>query len=348
MATTTLLCTCAAGWELSAKDEVRRPLAEPTARALFMRGNLLVTCADEPAAALEALRAQPTRYLGRVVALQVACEVGKGPEGLETLAQASELLTGIAPGETFRVNCERRGKHAWTSQEAEVAVAEQISSRPGIDVDMRQPDHLVSVEVFQDAAYLGVTRIEEMVRKRILKMQRYAPGMRPLNRAEVKLREAIAQFGLELPREGRALDLGASPGGWTKVLAEHVAEVVAVDPGALDGRVLALPNVRHLAVRSEALGEVPDLGLFDVVVNDMNMPPDKSARVMRDAARWVRRGGIMVMTIKYVSHRRRELVAETVELLEGAYEWLVVRRVPHNSQETTVVGRARGDAGRSR
>ena len=46
------------------------------------------------------------------------------------------------------------------------------------------------------------------------------------------------------PQPGeRCLDLGASPGGWTWVLAKLGAEVVAIDKAPLDPKVAAMPGV---------------------------------------------------------------------------------------------------------
>lgn len=49
-----------------------------------------------------------------------------------------------------------------------------------------------------------------------------------------------------------ALDIGASPGGWTAFLAEKFDKVIAVDPGALDETVLARPNVTHIKSRLDS------------------------------------------------------------------------------------------------
>lgn len=45
------------------------------------------------------------------------------------------------------------------------------------------------------------------------------------------------------------VDLGASPGGWTQVLKQHIrlTKVVAIDPALLANRVLSLPGVVHVA-----------------------------------------------------------------------------------------------------
>ncbi len=43
-----------------------------------------------------------------------------------------------------------------------------------------------------------------------------------------------------------AVDVGAAPGGWTRLLARACAPVYAIDPANLDPDVVALPNVVHI------------------------------------------------------------------------------------------------------
>jgi 23S rRNA (cytidine2498-2'-O)-methyltransferase len=65
----------------------------------------------------------------------------------------------------------------------------------------------------------------------------------PPNRAYLKLWEAFTLLG-RAPGPGEVcLDLGASPGGWTWVLAGLGARVVAVDKAPLDSRVQAMEGV---------------------------------------------------------------------------------------------------------
>ncbi len=63
------------------------------------------------------------------------------------------------------------------------------------------------------------------------------PDAGEISRAEFKLLEALEVFGVSLPSRGRALDLGAAPGGWTRLLLEASLSVVAVDPANLDPRL---------------------------------------------------------------------------------------------------------------
>lgn len=336
---TTFLVTCGGGWESQAREEVQRLLPDCHARSLFMRGNVLATCALPQAEALELLAAAETEFIGRVIPLQVRCDIGKGPEYLQTLCEASDLLPGPDPQFTFKVKCERRGLHAWTSGQAARAVGLRLGDRTGAPADLEHPAQVVRVEVFQDLAFLGVCGAQSLLHKGIAKMRIWEPSTRPLNRAELKLREILQHHELTLPAEGRALDIGAAPGGWTKVLAEHMAQVVAVDPGELDPQVTQLPNVVHLRMRSEALLTLEDMGQFDVVTNDMNLHPAISAQILCDLVPLLRPSATAVLTVKFVNRHRRELVQEALDVLDAHFEGFRIGRVAHNAKETTIVAR---------
>lgn len=67
----------------------------------------------------------------------------------------------------------------------------------------------------------------------------------PPNRAYLKLWDAFTRIG-QRPQPGeRCLDLGASPGGWSWVLHETGASVVAVDKAPLAPRIAALPRLKY-------------------------------------------------------------------------------------------------------
>ena len=90
----------------------------------------------------------------------------------------------------------------------------------------------------------------------------------PPSRAYRKLWEALALSG-RMPKAGETcLDAGASPGGWTWVLAGLGAEVTAVDRAELEPRIAALPNVRTM--RRDAFALRPeDLGPVDWLCSDV-------------------------------------------------------------------------------
>jgi 23S rRNA (cytidine2498-2'-O)-methyltransferase len=71
----------------------------------------------------------------------------------------------------------------------------------------------------------------------------------PPSRAYLKLWELFTLTGARPQPGERCLDLGASPGGWTWVLQQLGARVIAIDKAPLDPRIAALPGVE---VRQES------------------------------------------------------------------------------------------------
>ena len=119
----------------------------------------------------------------------------------------------------------------------------------------------------------------------------------PPNRAYLKLWEALVRLG-RWPEPGeRCLDLGASPGGWTWVLAKLGAEVLAVDKASLNPRVATMPGVEWRGDSAFAL-EPESVGPVDWLCSDVVCYP---ARLLRLVERW-RASGLVktfVCTIKF-------------------------------------------------
>ncbi|MFN7195229.1 MAG: SAM-dependent methyltransferase [bacterium] len=119
----------------------------------------------------------------------------------------------------------------------------------------------------------------------------------PPNRAYLKLWEALTVLGRH-PQPGETcLDLGASPGGWTWVLAKLGARVVAVDKAPLDPRIAAMAGVEQR--QESAFGLAPaSVGPVDWLFSDIICYP---ARLLELVARW-RETGLarnMVCTLKF-------------------------------------------------
>jgi len=161
-----------------------------------------------------------------------------------------------------------------------------------------------------------------------------------VSRAEFKLEEAFQTFGIRPPSAGTALDLGASPGGWTHVLRRYGVTVWAVDPGDLDDKVRHDRGVRHVRMTAGAFFRT-EQHRFDVVVNDMKMDPQLSCRLMLDAAERLRPGALAVMTLKLSAHRPVQTVRDCLELLRRRYRVLTARQLHHNRHEVTVAAECR-------
>lgn len=337
----TFIITCSSSWERQATAEIKAVLPVTTCRPLFFPGNLLMNTELPRAEVLQRFEDSETRLIGRVVPVDLRCDVDKTAESLPKLVEAALALPRLDPAFSFRVTCERRGNHAFGSQEVERFVGDRLVDEWGCEADLVTPEQYVNIEIFQDLAFLSAVWADELLHKEITQMRKHPPGQRPLNRAEKKLREALSIFRIKLPAEGRALDLGSAPGGWVRVLAEHSAEVVAVDPAELDERVTALPNVTHIRQRAEAYAAEAE-GPFDLLTCDMNVEAGFAAGMLCLYAPMLREGGEAILTIKFPSRQRRQHVLAALEGLADCFTDFSVKHLPHNGKETTMHMRKKG------
>lgn len=147
----------------------------------------------------------------------------------------------------------------------------------------------------------------------------------PPSRAYLKLWEALTRLGA-WPGPGDAcLDLGASPGGWTWVLAQLGATVTAVDKAPLDPRVAALPGVTTLAESAFAL----EPRVVGWLVCDVIAYP---ARLLALIQRWIGAGAArrIVCTVKFQGETDHGTADAFAEIAGGRLVHLF-----HNKHELT-------------
>ncbi|HRW04496.1 MAG TPA: SAM-dependent methyltransferase [Caldilineaceae bacterium] len=221
-----------------------------------------------------------------------------------------------------------------------------IHQQLGVPIDVRAPHQVLSVvcadwqrhteNKAQTTAFLGVSPTVYNLSDWAGGMRRFAREEGQISRAEFKLLEALEYFHLDLPARGVALDLGASPGGWTRVLRQHDQYVTAVDPGELDPRIAKDRGVRHKRMTAEEyLANDPDR--FDLIVNDMRMDARDSARLMVAYVQQLYRSGRVLMTLKLPEENRRPILDHALQILQEAYHITGARQLFHNRSEITIL-----------
>jgi 23S rRNA (cytidine2498-2'-O)-methyltransferase len=165
-----------------------------------------------------------------------------------------------------------------------------------------------------------------------LKMPAGAPS-----RSTLKLAEALMQFlpGREFEPGLTAVDLGASPGGWTWQLVKRGFHVLAVDNGALDAALLDTGQVRH---RREDGFHFQPADPVDWMVCDMVESPSRIAQLV---SRWIANGWCKecIFNLKLPMKKRWEEVERcrqvVDEALGGGGYYLRLKQLYHDRAEVT-------------
>lgn len=160
-------------------------------------------------------------------------------------------------------------------------------------------------------------------------------GDRP-SRAARKLEEALAWLGTSPGAGELCVDLGAAPGGWTWLLLNRRARVIAVDPAQLDPQLRSQRRLRH--VQANAFDWQPEEPA-DWLFCDMAYRPLEVAQML---GRWARRRQtrMLVSNFKLPMKRKAEMVARLRELLAASgYQQLRTRQLYHDREEITLTAR---------
>lgn len=167
---------------------------------------------------------------------------------------------------------------------------------------------------------------------------RWAKGPSSVSRAEGKIVQALEEFCPGNDFSGcRVLDLGAAPGGWSRVLAEQGSLVDAVDPADLDPSLLEVSTIRHFREtagiylrRSEEK--------YDLIVSDMKMDANLAAEILVRLANRLKSEGRILSTLKLPKgNRALGEVKEALKKISRAHDILEARQLYMNRSEITVL-----------
>lgn len=328
------LITVASGFESKARAEIRNILPSQIIEGLFFKGILVVKGVVDERNDLNLLRESSTRHIARIIPIHKRFDVTKEVGSVDYIVESVISLNKIKKEDVFRVSCVRRGMHDYSSRDIEITVGKKIEETIDAIVDLKNPDKIVTVQIFQNECLIGISPKEDLIVKKIVESRKYAKGERPFTRAEFKLKEALKEFNITLNEDSKAMDLGAAPGGWSKALADLGLYVTAVDPADLHKSLYENPKIQHLKLRSENLPD--NIGHFDILTNDMNLDPVESAKIMNSVAKFLKKPGIAIMTIKFVTSDRKKHLNEVIEILEENFHGFKNKKMYHNKFETTI------------
>ena len=237
----------------------------------------------------------------------------------------------------FRNKTENNAYNIYNSKEIKDYIINYFKD-DGYLYSKSNPEVIISVFTGENKIYAGMSKSEENLSIWSGGMRHYAFNNQIISRAEFKLLELFEYFPDLLKNPGTALDLGASPGGWTKILAEKNFKVTAIDPNKLDCVLLSNPNIEyHKGLAENFENFISKNKKFDLIVNDMRMYAVQSAKIMIKAHGYLKENGCAVMTLKLNKDNKTKTIKDALNILREKYDVLFVKQLFHNRLEVTVV-----------
>jgi 23S rRNA (cytidine2498-2'-O)-methyltransferase len=286
-------------------------------------------------------------YVRHVFPLEIEVDLQNNPKDLTDMAELVSQQAqkeGWQPGDQFSVQARlvEPGMFSYSPFAIKEAVASKLIAANGLQENIKAPAQVVSVVCAGNRAYLGLSTPQQNLSGWAGGMRHYAKRPEQISRAEFKLLEALEVFDLTFPEKGTALDLGAAPGGWSRILLEAGLKVIAVDPANLDPR-LYVPGLEHYrGYAADFLKKAESEGqTFDLICNDMRMDALVAANLMVEFARLLSPSGFALTTLK-LPHETKKLKPATVasraiNILEKGYSLVRAKQLFHNRQEITVL-----------
>ncbi len=253
------------------------------------------------------------------------------------------LLDDFPTSDAFSVQTRLFEKVSYKPFDVNRALSGVIERGTGARLNVRAPKMVLSVSIAtvdkQLFGMIGASTVEQNLSDWAGGERRFKREKGQVSRAEFKLLEAIDCFDLQLPEKGVALDLGAAPGGWTRVLrqAHDALVVVAVDPGELHESLQQDWGVNHVRGTAEwYLQSLTPDQRFDLIVNDMRLDGRYSADILTNFAPHLAPDGFIVMTVKLPQNYPLPRLSETLQILKTRYNICGVRQLFHNRHEATI------------
>ncbi|MDE1767888.1 MAG: SAM-dependent methyltransferase, partial [Candidatus Micrarchaeota archaeon] len=210
--------------------------------------------------------------------------------------------------ECYDINCKR----GYSAKEIEIAIGSHLEGK-GHNIDIKTPEVLAYVILLNGVCYSGSVKIQGNKNAFVDPFRRYKEKL--VSRAEFKIAEAFGTFNIG--KVQTAIDLGAAPGGWSLYLARKGSAVVAIDGAELDvkaiksnsvdviktAKILDMENLKpksvvHLKLNVDKAIKKLGVGQVDLLANDMNMGGINSSKAVLRYWRFLKKGGVLLMTVK--------------------------------------------------
>jgi 23S rRNA (cytidine2498-2'-O)-methyltransferase len=346
-----LLVTTHAEFAQAAMTELKRIDKQLMSIEELQPGIILCEVPNAPSF-MQKVASEHLTFVRHLAPVQAIVDLHNEERDIGTIATVLAALPSFAlleKGTRFAVQArftqidKSQGQRSYSSGRLNQVLAEAIAEETEAIEAIKKPQVIISILCTMQKGYLGISSAEENLSSWPGGARHFAHTAEEISRAEFKLLEALEVFGITLPSKGRALDLGAAPGGWTRLLLESGLHVVAVDPANLDARLKKRPHLDHYRGYAENYLEeaLKKHYKFDIIVNDMRMDAREAARLLARASNCLCLDGVVISVFK-LPHATDEInplatLKSALNILGTRYDTIQARQLFHNRQEVTVV-----------
>ncbi len=293
----------------------------------------------------EQLRQHRPIFLRHIMPVEQTVELSGDPQDIDLLRKTvrTQFSEEFATGSTFSIQTRIISQQlSYKAFAVNRALSDTVSQQSGAQLDVRNPHQIISCVIAdldnRPVAFLGYSLADHNLSNWAGGERRFKREKGQLSRAEFKLLEAIEWFQINVPEQGEALDLGAAPGGWSRVLRlqQPGLKVVAVDPAALHPSLAQDRMVDHVRLHADhfynsLLGDER----FVMIVNDMRLDARDSAEMMLTFSGHLAADGCALMTIKLPQYHPQQRLQTTLRILGRRYNIIGVKQLFHNRSEVT-------------
>ena len=206
----------------------------------------------------------------------------------------------------------------------------------GYELCVKAPQQIISIFATKNNTYVGVGNAKTNLSNQKGGMYHFSTSRNFISRAEYKLLEAIDCFNIDLSNCKNAIDLGASPGGWSKVLASYDLKVSAIDPAALSANAVNNKKIHHYKMTAQEFLKKHLDAKFDILVNDMKMDPMESINIVNSMSESLKEDAKLVLTLKLQHSYTLQDISKALKKLSEKFEVITARQLFHNRSEITV------------
>ncbi|MGN7760175.1 SAM-dependent methyltransferase [Paenibacillus sp. 22594] len=327
------ICTANHGFAPYAQEELRRLFGSVKSTLLLPGEIFLATLEAEPEEVSRKLAGSLPIFLRHIQPVQFQDQGDR--TALERLAvylgRRSEL-----EGMKVSLHVRKGSSSFWPDSPGELRewLQERLQDL-GAEFTVQEPDWVISVYADGDALYAGVSRPEDNLSSWNGGMIRFRKEDGQISRAKFKLMEAEREFSIPFQSFRNAVDIGASPGGWTSFLLERGLKVTAIDPALMHE---SLRKNSSLKILRKNAGEVKfSDNEFDLLVCDMSWSPKLMAKLVTGLLHSLSPGGTAIVTVKLMHKKPLAVIKEIIAMFES--ERMQIQRAKqlfHNRDEITL------------